>query len=149
VRKLIQKTTYKLCSTEVKMLIDKLEEHRDDLGLSVLSNRLSPSHGFMHIARAGKFTFMESIALASKLNEIHRAATKFSIVEAVFQSKEEKEIRNRAQYKSQMPSKIIGTQHIVEQAKGLLEKELAKSYNKQLNDHINVHVERACKDGLL
>jgi len=48
-----------------------------------------------------------------------------------------------------MPSKIIGTQHIVEQAKGLLEKELAKSYNKQLNDHINVHVERARKDGLL
>jgi hypothetical protein len=136
------------------MLIDKLEENRDHIGLSVLSNNLSPSHGFMHLARCGRFTFVERIALASKLNEIHRASTKLSIVEAVFESKEEKEslyqrglFENRAS--SNMPSKIIGNQHITEHARELLEKELSKSYNKQLNEHLAVHVDQARREGLL
>jgi hypothetical protein len=131
------------------MLIDKLEEHRDDIGLSVLSNNLSPSHGFMHLARCGRFTFVERIALASKLNEIHRASTKLSIVEAVFESKEERENLNRAQYRSQMPKSLLGSAQITEHARELLEKELSKSYNKQLNEHLAVHVDQARREGLL
>lgn len=144
-KKLIYKTAYKLCSIEVKMLLDKLEEHKDDMGLTVLSKNLTPSHGYLHIVNTGKFTFPERIALASKMNDIHRLATKLSIVETIFEGNQRAE--NRAakmggggMYKSQtIPQSIITTTDMKTQALKILEQEMDKNYNNVLRAHIDEH----------
>ena len=131
-KKLIYKTAYKLCSIEVKMLLDKLEEHKDDMGLTVLSKNLTPSHGYLHIVNTGKFTFPERIALTSKMNDIHRLATKLSIVETIFEG-------NQKQSKQHAPSKILTTAGITKQALQILEQEMGKNYNNALRSHIDEH----------
>lgn len=144
-KKLIYKTAYKLCSIEVKMLLDKLEEHKEQIGLSVLAKNLVPSHGYLHIVNTGKFSFAEVIAVTSKMNEIHRIATKLSIVETIFDANQRDE--NRAakmggggMYKSQtIPQSIITTTDMKTQALKILEQEIDKNFNTALRSHIDEH----------
>lgn len=144
-RKTIQKFAYKLCSTEVKMLIDKLEENSSRIGLTVLGKELRPSHGFLHITNTGKFSIVERIAIASKLNEIHRKATKLAIVETIFEGEARRENREANLGKPFPPTKTITTRDISEQAHRILTQEIQKNYNA----HINEHVEIARKEGLI
>jgi len=135
-KKLIYDTAYKLCSTEVKMLLDKLEEHKEQIGLTVLAKNLTPSHGYLHIVNTGKFSFAEVIAVTAKMNEIHRIATKLSIVETIFDANQRAE--NRAT-KMSGAGGVLSAAGIKTQALNLLEQEMGKSYNDTLRAHIDEH----------
>jgi hypothetical protein len=90
VKKLIKKVVYDLCSTEVKMLLDKIEEagNAERIALSSFTKeRLS--HGYLHIVNNGRFSIAERLAIATKMNELHRAATKIAIVESIFEGQKE------------------------------------------------------------
>lgn len=123
-KKLIRKLAYKLSSTEVKMLIDKLEENGEKISLSAYSRELHASHGYLHIVNNGRFSFAERVALASTMNKLHRASTKMAIVETIFDKKEEKSM-------PYTPGETITTRKITEHAQQLIDKEIAKSYAKQ------------------
>ena len=88
-RKIIQKTAYALCSTEVKMLLDKLEENGERIALSSFTKERLISHGYLNIVNNGRFSFAERVALATKMDELHRAATKIAIVESIFEGQRE------------------------------------------------------------
>ena len=89
VKKLIKKVVYDLCSTEVKMLLDKLEENGERIALSSFTKDRVLSHGYLHIINHGRFSIAERLAIATKMNELHRAATKIAIVEAIFDGQKE------------------------------------------------------------
>jgi hypothetical protein len=131
-KNLIQKTAYKLCSTEVKMLLDKLDESKERIGLTVLSKSIMPSHGYLHIVTTGKFSIPERIALAIKMNDIHRVATKMTIVETIFEGEQRAE--NRAAKMGGVTvggtggSGVITTTDIKTQALKILEQEMSKDY---------------------
>ena len=126
-RKLINKLAYKLSSTEVKMLIDKLEENGERISLSAYSRELHASHGYLHIVNNGRFSFVERVALASTMNKLHKNATKIAIVEAIF-DRQESVLKEGMPY---TPGETITTRKITEHAQRLLDKELARSYAKQ------------------
>lgn len=88
-KKLVQKFAYDLCSTEVKMLLDKLEENGERIALSSFTKDRVLSHGYLHIINHGRFSFAERLAIATKMNELHRAATKIAIVESIFDGQKE------------------------------------------------------------
>ena len=88
-KELIQKFAYHLCSTEVKMLLDKLEENGERIALSSFTKERLISHGYLNIVNNGRFSFAERVALATKMNELHRAATKIAIVESIFEGQRE------------------------------------------------------------
>jgi hypothetical protein len=141
-KKLIQKVAYKLCSTEVKMLLDKLDEGKEKVGLTVLSKNLVPSHGYLHIVNTGKFSVPERIALAIKMNDIHRVATKMTIVETIFdgEQKAENHAAKMSGFRSQTtPQSIITTTAMKTQALKILEQEMDKDYNNVLRAHIDEH----------
>jgi hypothetical protein len=141
-KKLIQKVAYKLCSTEVKMLLDKLDESKEKVGLTVLSKNLTPSHGYLHIVNTGKFSVPERIALAIKMNDIHRVATKMTIVETIFdgEQKAENHTAKMSGFRSQTtPQSIITTTDMKTQALKILEQEMDKDYNNVLRAHIDEH----------
>lgn len=123
-KKLIRKLAYKLSSTEVKMLLDKLEENGERISLSGYAGELRASHGYLHIVNNGRFTLVERVALASTMNKLHRASTKMAIVETIFDRQEEKGM-------PYTPGETITTRKITEHAQRLMDKELAKSYAKQ------------------
>jgi hypothetical protein len=132
----LEKLAYKLCSTEVKMLLDKLDAHKDEIGLTVLSKQLTPSHGYLHIVNTGKFSLAERIAVTSKVNEIHRFATKLKIVETIFEGEQRAE--NRVT-KMSGAGGVLSAAGIKTQALNTLEQEMAKSYNDALRSHIDEH----------
>jgi hypothetical protein len=139
-KKLIYDTAYKLCSTEVKMLLDKLDAHKDEIGLTVLSKQLTPSHGYLHIVNTGKFSLAERIAVTSKVNEIHRFATKLKIVETIFEGEQRAENRvSKMGGYSQTAKSLLTSADIKTQALNILEQEMAKSYNDALRSHIDEH----------
>ena len=88
-KKLVQKFAYNLCSTEVKMLLDKLEENGERIALSSFTKERLISHCYLNIVNNGRFSFAERVALATKMNELHRAATKIAIVESIFEGQRE------------------------------------------------------------
>lgn len=126
-RKLINKLAYKLSSTEVKMLIDKLEENGERISLNAYAGEFRASHGYLHIVNNGRFTLAERVALASTMNKLHRASTKMAIVETIF-DRQESVSKEGMPY---TPGETITTRKITEHAQRLLDKELARSYAKQ------------------
>lgn len=88
-KKLVQKFAYKLSSTEVKMMLDKIEENGERIALSSFTKERLISHGLLNIVNNGRFSFVERVAIATKMNELHRAATKMAIVESIFEGQKE------------------------------------------------------------
>lgn len=133
-RKLIQKAAYDLCSTEVKMLLDKLEESGERIALSSFTKeRLS--HGLLHIINHGRFSIAERVAIATKMNELHRAATKIAIVEAIFegQGKESKQYISGETITQRMtnPTSMIIPEGLTKQALQVLADEMDKTILKE------------------
>lgn len=126
-KKLIRKLAYKFSSTEVKMLIDKLEENGERISLSGYAGELRASHGYLHIVNNGRFSFAERVALASTMNKLHRASTKIAIVETIFDREEEKSM-------PYTPGETLTVRKITEQAQQILDKELARNYAKQYKE---------------
>ena len=71
------------------MLLDKLEENGERIALSSFTKERLISHGYLNIVNNGRFSFAERVALATKMDELHRAATKIAIVESIFEGQRE------------------------------------------------------------
>lgn len=132
VKKLIQKFAYDLCSTEVKMLLDKLEENGERIALSSFTKDRVLSHGYLHIINHGRFSIAERLAIATKMNELHRAATKIAIVESIFdgQKDERKPYIPGETIPQRMtnPTSMITSEGITKQALKILDSRMAKDY---------------------
>ena len=134
-KKLVQKFAYHLCSTEVKMLLDKLEENGERIALSSFTKDRVLSHGYLHIVNNGRFSFAERVALATKMNELHRAATKIAIVESIFEGQREE----RKPYipgetiaqRMTNPTAMITPQGLTKQALQILADEMDKTILKE------------------
>ena len=134
-KKLVQKFAYHLCSTEVKMLLDKLEENGERIALSSFTKERLISHGYLNIVNNGRFSFAERVALATKMDELHRAATKIAIVESIFEGQREE----RKPYipgetiaqRMTNPTAMITPQGLTKQALQILADEMDKTILKE------------------
>ena len=124
-KKLVQKFAYHLCSTEVKMLLDKLEENGERIALSSFTKERLISHGYLNIVNNGRFSFAERVALATKMNELHRAATKIAIVESIFEGQREEKMPyipgETIAQRMTNPTAMITPQGLTKQALQILE----------------------------
>ena len=135
-KELIQKFAYHLCSTEVKMLLDKLEENGERIALSSFTKERLISHGYLNIVNNGRFSFAERVALATKMNELHRAATKIAIVESIFEGQREE----RKPYipgetiaqRMTNPTAMITPQGLTKQALQILDSQTPKVYKNPI-----------------
>jgi hypothetical protein len=71
------------------MMLDKIEENGERIALSSFTKERLISHGLLNIVNNGRFSFVERVAIATKMNELHRAATKMAIVESIFEGQKE------------------------------------------------------------
>ena len=122
----LEKLAYKLCSTEVKMLIDKIEEHP-----RVVSLLLGPfpSHSYAAIVNDGSYSLRDRFALALAVRRIRVETTKARIVEMIFEGQQENEqVRNVAgSYTRQyIPGETLTTRKVTEQALQILEDGMKK-----------------------
>ena len=137
----LEKLAYKLCSTEVKMLIDKIEEHPRSVPMR---SDPYPSHSYAAIVTDGAYSFRDRVALALAVRRIRLQTTKARIVEMIFEGqKEHEQVRNVAG--PYVPGEPLSARKIAEQAQRVLEREMSKQY--QL--HLEAHVDVARKEGLL
>ena len=124
-KKLVQKFAYHLCSTEVKMLLDKLEENGERIALSSFTKERLISHGYLNIVNNGRFSFAERVALATKMDELHRAATKIAIVESIFEGQREEKMPyipgETIAQRMTNPTAMITPQGLTKQALQILE----------------------------
>jgi len=134
VKKLIRKLAYKFSSTEVKMLIDKLEENGERISLNAYAGEFRASHGYLHIVNNGRFSFAERVALASTMNKLHRASTKIAIIETLFEGKD----RGSKSYipgetisqRMTNPTSMITPEGVTKQALKILADEMEKDIHK-------------------
>ena len=134
-KKLVQKFAYHLCSTEVKMLLDKLEENGERIALSSFTKERLISHGYLNIVNNGRFSFAERVALATKMDELHRAATKIAIVESIFEGQREEKMPyipgETIAQRMTNPTAMITPQGLTKQALQILADEMDKTILKE------------------
>ena len=135
-KKLVQKFAYDLCSTEVKMLLDKLEENGERIALSSFTKDRVLSHGYLHIINHGRFSFAERLAIATKMNELHRAATKIAIVESIFEGKRGEKMPyvpgETIAQRMTNPTSVITSADVTREALKILADEMEKDIGKAL-----------------
>ena len=127
---LLERLAYKLCCTEVKMLLDKIEERGQTLGVG---NVPVHRYGLVGIAKEGSFTVGERIALALMFRRHHRINTKSSIVQAIFEGDVKARGESVGEY---VPGETLSTRKITEQAMQILAKEMEghKAIHKSWTD---------------
>jgi hypothetical protein len=128
VKSIIEKLAYGFCSTEVKMLIDKLEENPRSMPLSSDSY---PSHSYATIANDGSYSFRDRVAIATAVRRIRQQATKMRIVELIFEGEEKQRQYIPGETITQRmtsPTSMITAEGLTKQALKILESEMAKNY---------------------
>jgi len=130
VKSIIEKLAYRFCSTEVKMLIDKLEEDR-----KAIWARRTPLHsnGYVAIVDDGLYSFRDRVAIAIAVRRIRQQATKTRIVELIFEGEQK-----HGQYipgetithRMTNPNAIITTNDITRNALKILEGEIDNQISK-------------------
>jgi hypothetical protein len=118
----LEKLAYKLCSTEVKMLIDKIEEHPRVVSLL---REPFPSHSYSAIVSDGAYSFRDRVALALAVRRIRVETTKARIVEMIFEGQKEQE-QVRYVGGPYVPGETLTTRKVTEQALKILEEGMKK-----------------------
>ena len=117
------------------MLLDKLEENGERIALSSFTKERLISHGYLNIVNNGRFSFAERVALATKMNELHRAATKIAIVESIFEGQREEKIPyipgETIAQRMTNPTAMITPQGLTKQALQILADEMDKTILKE------------------
>jgi hypothetical protein len=128
VKSIIEKLAYRFCSTEVKMLIDKLEEDR-----KAIWARRTPLHsnGYVAIVDDGLYSFRDRVAIATAVRRIRQQATKTRIVELIFEGEQK-----QGQYipgetitqRMTNPKSVLTTTDITREALKIIENEMSNVY---------------------
>jgi hypothetical protein len=128
VKSIIEKLAYRFCSTEVKMLIDKLEEDR-----KAIWARRTPLHsnGYVAIVDDGLYSFRDRVAIATAVRRIRQQATKTRIVELIFEGEQK-----QGQYipgetitqRKTNPTSVLTTTDITREALKIIENEMSNVY---------------------
>lgn len=127
-KSIIEKLAYRFCSTEVKMLIDKLEEDR-----KAIWARRTPLHsnGYVAIVDDGLYSFRDRVAIATAVRRIRQQATKTRIVELIFEGEQK-----QGQYipgetitqRMTNPKSVLTTTDITREALKIIENEMSNVY---------------------
>jgi hypothetical protein len=126
VKSIIEKLAYRFCSTEVKMLIDKLDENPKIIGLV---REPYSSHGFAAIANDGSYSFRDRVAIATAVRRIRQQATKTRIVELIFEGEEKQRSYIPGETITQRmtnPKSVFTTADMTSKALKILEGEIDK-----------------------
>ena len=127
-KSIIEKLAYRFCSTEVKMLIDKLEGDP-----KAIWARRTPLHsnGYVAIVDDGSYSFRDRVAIATATRRIRQQATKTRIVELIFEGEQK-----QGQYipgetipqRMTNPTSMITPEGLTKQALAILDSQMAKDY---------------------
>ena len=127
-KSIIEKLAYRFCSTEVKMLIDKLEGNPRALGMP-----RDPylSHSYAGIVNDGSYSFRDRVAIATATRRIRQQATKTRIVELIFEGEQK-----QGQYipgetipqRMTNPTSVLTTTDITREALKIIENEMSNVY---------------------
>jgi hypothetical protein len=128
VKSIIEKLAYRFCSTEVKMLIDKLEGDP-----KAIWARRTPLHsnGYVAIVDDGSYSFRDRVAIATATRRIRQQATKTRIVELIFEGEQK-----QGQYipgetipqRMTNPTSVLTTTDITREALKIIENEMSNVY---------------------
>jgi hypothetical protein len=128
VKSIIEKLAYRFCSTEVKMLIDKLEGNPRALGMP-----RDPylSHSYAGIVNDGLYSFRDRVAIATAARRIRQQTTKTRIIELIFEGEQK-----QGQYipgetipqRMTNPSSVLTTTDITREALKIIENEMSNVY---------------------
>jgi len=128
VKSIIEKLAYRFCSTEVKMLIDKLEGNPRALGMP-----RDPylSHSYAGIVNDGLYSFRDRVAIATAARRIRQQTTKTRIIELIFEGEQK-----QGQYipgetipqRMTNPSSVLTTANITREALKIIENEMSNAY---------------------
>jgi len=127
VKSIIEKLAYKFCSTEVKMLIDKLEGDPK----AIWARRTLHSNGYVAIVDDGLYSFRDRVAIATAVRRIRRQATKTRIVELIFEGEEKQRSYIPGETITQRmtnPTSMITPEGLTKQALKIIENEMAGVY---------------------
>jgi len=131
-KRMIEKLAYKLCSTEVKMLIDKIEENPQLLNIK----HAMLSRGVVDLAHNGVYSFVDRVAIGTMTKRISRQNTRAAIVAAIFEGNV-REQAEQAGAEAYIPGEVIGQRQraramevndITRYAQAILKNEMSKSY---------------------
>ena len=139
----LEKLLYKLCSTEVKMLIDKIEAKPQVLGIGN-DGRVYSSHNFVGILIGGSFTLRDRAALALMRLRVRRENTRVAILTAIFEG----EMRDRSESVGdtvQAPMRVMTAQSMAKEAQRVLTKEMKATFDSHAKDYVDT----ARKQGVL
>ena len=127
-KSIIEKLAYRFCSTEVKMLIDKLEGNPRALGMP-----RDPylSHSYAGIVNDGLYSFRDRVAIATAARRIRQQTTKTRIIELIFEGEQK-----QGQYipgetipqRMTNPSSVLTTTDITREALKIIENEMSNVY---------------------
>lgn len=127
-KSIIEKLAYRFCSTEVKMLIDKLEGNPRALGMP-----RDPylSHSYAGIVNDGLYSFRDRVAIATAARRIRQQTTKTRIIELIFEGEQK-----QGQYipgetipqRMTNPSSVLTTANITREALKIIENEMSNAY---------------------
>lgn len=126
-KSIIEKLAYKFCSTEVKMLIDKLEGDPK----AIWARRTLHSNGYVAIVDDGLYSFRDRVAIATAVRRIRRQATKTRIVELIFEGEEKQRSYIPGETITQRmtnPTSMITPEGLTKQALKIIENEMAGVY---------------------
>jgi hypothetical protein len=128
VKSIIEKLAYRFCSTEVKMLIDKLEGNPRALGMP-----RDPylSHSYAGIVNDGLYSFRDRVAIATAARRIRQQTTKTRIIELIFEGEQK-----QGQYipgetipqRMTNPTSVLTTTDITREALKIIENEMSNVY---------------------
>jgi hypothetical protein len=148
-KSIIEKLAYKFCSTEVKMLIDKLEADPK----AVLARR-TPIYlnGYVAIVDDGLYSFRDRVAIATAVRRIRQQATKTRIVELIFEGEQK-----QGQYipgetitqRKTNPNSILTTNDITREALKIIENEMSNVYKTPTQTAEAMTAEAMRQKGLL
>lgn len=128
-KSIIEKLAYRFCSTEVKMLIDKLEGDPK----AIWARRTIHSSGYVAIVDDGLYSFRDRVAIATAVRRIRQQATKTRIVELIFEGEEKQRSYVPGETITQRmtnPSSVIVPSNMVGQALKILEGEIDNQITK-------------------
>lgn len=128
-KSIIEKLAYKFCSTEVKMLIDKLEG--DPKAIWARRTPLLHSNGYVAIVDDGLYSFRDRVAIATAVRRIRQQATKTRIVELIFEGEEKQRSYIPGETITQRmtnPTSVLTTTDITREALKIIENEMSNVY---------------------
>jgi hypothetical protein len=127
VKSIIEKLAYRFCSTEVKMLIDKLEGDPK----AIWAPRTLHSSGYVAIVDDGLYSFRDRVAIATAVRRIRQQTTKTRIIELIFEGEQK-----QGQYipgetipqRMTNPTSVLTTTDITREALKIIENEMSNVY---------------------